>query len=194
MEGGKVIIFSAPSGSGKTTIVQHLLQSMSELAFSVSATTRPIRGSEVHGKDYYFYSTKEFKDLINRQVLVEWEEVYPEKFYGTLKSEVERLWKLNKHVVFDVDVKGGVKIKEYFGNKALAIFVRVPSIQELKVRLTNRKTEDAAAIKERLDKAAYEMTFAPRFDKVIINDRLEDAIAEAKTLIRHFVGKSSVTS
>lgn len=187
MISGKVIIFSAPSGSGKTTIVQHLLQNMPQLGFSISATTRQHRLNEVHGKHYYFYTPDQFRQLIKDDALIEWEEVYEDKFYGTLKKEVERIWNNGQHVIFDVDVKGGLKLKEYFKDKALAIFIKVPSFEILKQRLEHRKSESKASLKERLEKAASENEFANKFDQVIINDHLNTALAEAKEIVVNFI-------
>ncbi|MGB3851605.1 MAG: guanylate kinase [Tunicatimonas sp.] len=170
---GKAIIFSAPSGSGKTTLVRHLLATNSNLSFSVSATTRPPRPGEVHGHDYYFLSPASFKEHIQQNSFVEWEEVYPERYYGTLKSEVERIWNGGRHVIFDIDVKGGLALKEYFGPQALAVFVQAPSLAALKQRLLARASDPSDSINQRLEKAAYEMSFADRFDLIIRNDDLE---------------------
>ena len=185
--GGKVIIFSAPSGSGKTTIVKHLLSENQDLGFSISACTRDKRGrEEVHGKDYYFLKPDVFKSHIDNDDFVEWEEVYEGNFYGTLKSEIQRLWDDNKNVIFDVDVKGGLALKKYFGDNALAIFVKVPSEEVLIQRLKDRKTESEDAISRRLYKAQFEMSFADQFDEVLINDNLEEALAKAQTLYKSF--------
>ncbi len=184
---GKLVIFSAPSGSGKTTIVKHLLGKGFNLEFSVSATSRTPRVGEVDGKDYYFLSPDEFRKKIASGDFLEWEEVYPGKFYGTLKSEVERIRNLGHHVVFDVDVVGGCNIKEYYGSQALSIFVQPPSIDELEKRLKERSTDSAEVIAERVSKAAYEMTFAQRFDIVLINDKLDVALAEAETILERFL-------
>ena len=164
---GKAIIFSAPSGSGKTTIVKHLLKKNPDLGFSISASTRDKRGrTESHGKDYYFLSPEEFKRKIDADEFIEWEEVYEGNFYGTLKSEIERIWKIGKNVIFDVDVKGGLNLKKYFGNRALAIFVKVPSLEVLKERLSDRGTESAESLSRRLFKAKFEMSFQDQFDVV----------------------------
>ncbi len=187
MTSGKAIIFSAPSGSGKTTIVQQLLQNMPQLGFSISATTRQSRANEKHGIHYYFYSPDEFRQLINDDALIEWEEVYQDKYYGTLKNEVQRIWKKGQHVIFDVDVKGGLKLKEYFNKKALAIFIKVPSFEILKERLEKRKSESQTSLQERLNKAASENEYASEFDRVIINDDLSKAIAEAKKTVVDFI-------
>jgi len=183
----KVIIFSAPSGAGKTTLVRHVLQSGLPLAFSVSACTRPIRQGEIHGKDYYFMTVPEFRKHIEQNDFVEWEEVYAGSFYGTLRSEISRIWDAGCHVLFDVDVKGGLSIKKQFDAKALAIFVKPPSVEELKRRLLARSTDSEEIIRQRIDKAAYELGFAPQFDCIVINDRLEDAQNESVELIRAFI-------
>lgn len=174
----KVIIFSAPSGAGKTTIVKHFLQLYPNWSFSISATTRPSRNNEENGTDYYFLNEEEFKYKIDNQEFVEWEEVYSGRYYGTLKSELERIWAQNKIVIFDVDVKGGINLKKIFGSQALSIFISPPSIEVLKDRLINRKTETEETLKIRVKKAEEEMTFASQFDKIIINDLLEHAINE----------------
>ncbi len=184
---GKVIIFSAPSGSGKTTIVKHLLQTMPELEFSISATSRAPRGSEVNGRDYYFMSADEFRTRIKADDFVEWEEVYAGKYYGTLKSEPERIWAAGKHVVFDVDVHGGISLKKIFGDKALLIFIMPPSVEALRNRLIARNTDAPEVIDERVAKAELELSFAKHFDERVVNDSLEAAIAETERLIREFV-------
>ncbi len=183
----KVIILSAPSGSGKTTIAQHLLKKFPQLQFSISATTRPIRGLEVHGKEYYFLTEEEFCKKIDNNEFIEWEEVYVGRYYGTLKSELDRIWNADSTVVFDVDVKGGVNIKKLLGNKALAIFVMPPSIEELRKRLENRKTDSAEDIEARVQLAEKEMTYSKYFDKIIVNNKLEDAIAEAEQLVEDWL-------
>ena len=189
MEKGKTIIFCAPSGSGKTTIVKHLLAKFEQnLGFSISACTRDRRGrNEVHGKDYYFLSIDEFRQKIEENAFVEWEEVYPGGYYGTLKSEVERLWGQGKNIIFDVDVKGGLKLKEYFGDDALAIFVKVPSMEELERRLRSRGTETEESLSKRLYKVKFEMTFQNRFDVVLLNDDLETSLEKAESLYTTFV-------
>jgi guanylate kinase len=188
MDQGKAVIFSAPSGSGKTTIVQHLLRSNPKLGFSISACTRDPRGTnEKHGKDYYFLSVEEFKQKIKNNQFVEWEEVYPGNFYGTLKNEVQRLWDEGKAVIFDVDVKGGLKLKDYFGDQALAVFIRVPSLNDLEERLKLRHTETEESLLKRLDKARYEMGFEDKFDVSIINDELNSACKEAEELVNDFI-------
>lgn len=187
---GKAIIFSAPSGSGKTTIVKHLLKNNPDLGFSISASTRDKRGrKEEHGKDYYFLTPQEFISRINSDAFVEWEEVYEGNFYGTLKSEIERIWKAGKNVVFDVDVKGGLNLKKYFGDKALAIFVKVPSLEILKERLHDRGTESEESLSRRLFKAQFEMSFQDKFDRVLVNENLEKSLAEAQQLYDGFKDK-----
>src|SRR5436190_21855454 len=176
---GKALIFSAPSGSGKTTIVQHLLSQNSDLGFSISASTRDRRGrTETDGVDYHFLSPEEFKAKIDNDEFVEWEEVYAGNFYGTLKSEIERIWSEGKNVIFDVDVKGGIALKKYFGDKALSVFVKVPSLEALKQRLNERGTESEESLSRRVFKAKFEMTFQDKFDVVLLNDDLNRATAE----------------
>ncbi|PVY43945.1 guanylate kinase [Pontibacter virosus] len=185
---GKIIIFSAPSGAGKTTIVKHLLQVNPSLAFSISACTRDKRGrTEENGKDYYFITPEEFKQKIAKDEFVEWEEVYEGAFYGTLKSEIERIWKSGKHVILDVDVKGGLSIKHFYKERALAVFVKPPSIQELAKRLQARNTDSASSISSRVFKAEFEMKFEDQFDKVIVNDNLEEACVKAEKLVNEFL-------
>jgi guanylate kinase len=185
---GKLIVFSAPSGSGKTTIVRHLLGIEDlNLEFSISATSREKRGTEIDGKDYYFLSLKEFKTHIKNDTFLEWEEVYRDNFYGTLKTEVERIWAMGKNVIFDIDVSGGLRIKRKFPEQTLAIFVKPPSIDELKIRLKNRKTESEDKINMRVAKASAELATAPLFDKIIINDTLEHALQEAHALVKNFI-------
>ncbi|NBP68928.1 MAG: guanylate kinase [Cytophagia bacterium] len=184
---GKALIFSAPSGSGKTTIVKHLLQNNTDLGFSISASTRDKRGrTEQHGKDYYFLSPEEFRQKIDANEFIEWEEVYEGNFYGTLKSEIERLWSEGKNVIFDVDVKGGLSLKKYFGDKALAVFVKVPSIEVLKERLKDRGTESEESLSRRLFKAKFEMGFEDKFDVVLVNEDREKSLAEAQKLYDAF--------
>jgi guanylate kinase len=183
----KVIIFCAPSGSGKTTIVKHLLQVNNQLMFSVSACTRSKRTGEVDGKDYYFLSKDAFQQKIKQDEFLEYEEVYGGNFYGTLKSEINRIWDLGKVVLFDVDVVGGLKLKEYFGNKALAIFVKPPSIQVLEERLRFRSTETDETLKMRVDKAVNELRFESKFEEVLLNDDLKLALAQAELLVNHFI-------
>lgn len=192
MEGGKLIVFSAPSGSGKTTIVNHLVhQAKLNLEFSVSATSRAARPHEIEGTDYYFISTEDFKEKIRNDDFLEWEEVYRDNFYGTLKSEVERIWAMGKNVIFDIDVVGGLRIKKKFPEKTLAIFVQPPSVDELKIRLKKRKTESDDRINMRVAKASIEMATAPQFDRVILNDDLEKALKEAEDMIAEFVQQPS---
>lgn len=191
MEKGKLIVFSAPSGSGKTTIVQHLLkQEDLNLDFSISATSRDPRMNERDGKDYYFMSLEIFKKHIKNDDFLEWEEVYRDNFYGTLKSEVERIWAKGKHVVFDIDVVGGLDIKKIYPDRTLAVFVQPPSIEELKIRLKKRKTESEERINMRVAKASIEMATAPQFDFIIVNNNLEEALKEAHTLVEDFIGKA----
>ena len=184
---GKVIIFSAPSGSGKSTIVNYLLAKDLGLEFSVSATCRAPRGEEKHGKEYYFFPTDEFKKRIEAKDFLEWEEVYPGCFYGTLKSELERIWKAGHAVVFDVDVVGGVNIKKIFGDQALSVFIKAPSVEVLRQRLIGRGTDSMEKIEQRVAKAEYEMTFADKFDVVIVNDNLDTALVEAEEAVRDFL-------
>jgi guanylate kinase len=188
-EQGKLVIFSAPSGSGKTTIVRYLLEQGLPLAFSISATSRAPRGAEKHGVDYYFLSADEFRTRIQNNEFLEWEEVYPGTFYGTLKSEVERITSQGNHIVFDVDVVGGVNIKTLYGQRALSMFIQPPSIEELENRLVGRGTDSAEKIAERIAKAAYELTFAPKFDVVVVNDHLETAKQEAEKALRQFLNQ-----
>ena len=182
----KVMVFSAPSGAGKTTIVTHLLKAFNKLEFSVSATSRAPRGQEVDGKDYYFLSVKEFKKRIKNNEFVEYEEVYPGSFYGTLKSEVERIWAKGNVIMFDVDVKGGVSIKRIFGEKAFTVFIMPPSLEVMEKRLRARGTDSEEAIKTRVAKAAEEMTYASKFDAVLVNDVLEESFEKAERLVKLF--------
>ncbi|MDT3361235.1 MAG: guanylate kinase [Bacteroidota bacterium] len=184
---GKVLIFSAPSGSGKSTIVNHILGLHPEIEFSVSATSRPPRGQEQDGVEYYFLSVEEFRRRIEADQFVEYEQVYEGRYYGTLKSEVERIWAKGHVIIFDVDVKGGVNLKKYFGDKALSVFIQAPSVEELKRRLIARNTDTPEAIAERVAKAAEEMTYAPKFDVVLINDNLDKAYAEAEKMVDDFL-------
>ena len=185
---GKLFVFSAPSGSGKTTIVRHLLQQKKfNLEFSISATSREPRGFEKDGEDYYFISAREFKDKIKADAFLEWEEVYRDNFYGTLKSEIERIWALKKHVIFDIDVVGGLRIKKKYPEKTLSVFVKPPSVDELKIRLKKRKTESDAKINMRIAKASVEMATAPQFDEIIKNYDLDVALKEAENLVSNFL-------
>ena len=186
---GKLIIFSAPSGAGKTTIVRHLLNCNFNLEFSVSATSRTPRNGEVNGKDYYFISIDEFKKRIENKEFLEWEEVYTDTFYGTLVAEVEKIRNNGKHVIFDVDVIGGLNIKEYYGKEALSVFVQPPSVEELKKRLETRSTETKEKIKIRIAKAKKELGFAERFDVIIVNDQLLKACKEAESVVLTFLEK-----
>jgi guanylate kinase len=186
---GKLIIFSAPSGAGKTTIVHELLKSRDDLAFSVSACSRPKRVNEKDGVDYYFMTAYDFRNKISNSEFLEWQEVYENSYYGTLLSEVNRIWAGGRHVIFDVDVVGGLNIKRYGKENALAIFVMPPSVEELEERLKKRSSETEETLKKRLDKAHYELTFAKQFDKIIVNDKLHDAVAEAKKIVDEFILK-----
>ena len=188
MAGGKLIVFSAPSGSGKTTIVQHLLKlEKLNLDFSISATSREPRKGEVHGQDYYFISLKQFKQYIKKEEFLEWEEVYRDNFYGTLKKEIERIWAKGKNVIFDIDVVGGLRIKKKFPKETLAVFVKPPSVDELKIRLKKRKTESDEKINMRIAKASVELATAPQFDFIIENIDLNIALNEAKELVEKFI-------
>ncbi|HEX9980613.1 MAG TPA: guanylate kinase [Flavobacterium sp.] len=190
MEKGKLIVFSAPSGSGKTTIVRHLLGIEElDLEFSVSATSREARGEEVHGKDYYFITLEQFKQHIKNHDFLEWEEVYRDNFYGTLRSEIDRIWGKGKNVIFDIDVAGGLRIKRKFPEETLAVFVKPPSVDELKIRLKNRSTESDEKINMRIAKASVELATAPQFDKIIKNYNLDDAKREAYLLVKEFLNK-----
>ena len=184
---GKLIIFSAPSGAGKTTIVQHLLKKMPELEFSISATTRPPRGDEKDGKDYYFISKEEFLHRIAKKQFVEFEEVYSGTFYGTLRTEIERIWADGKVVIFDIDVEGGLHLKRKYEDAALAIFVQPPSLEVLKQRLTGRGTDSSEKLKERFAKAEKELNYAPQFDIILKNHDLQTACSEAEDLVRNFL-------
>jgi guanylate kinase len=189
-KGGKLIVFSAPSGSGKTTIVRHLLSKEDlNLEFSISAASREPRGEEANGKDYYFMSTKEFKQHIKNDDFLEWEEVYRDNFYGTLKSEVDRIWAQGKNVIFDIDVVGGLRIKHKFPEETLAVFVKPPSVDELKRRLKERSTESEDKINMRIAKASVELATAPQFDTIIKNYDLDTAKEEAYQLVKDFVTK-----
>ena len=184
---GKVLIFSAPSGSGKSTIVNHILGLHPEIEFSVSATSRPPRGAEQDGVEYLFYSADVFRLMVRDGKFVEHEEVYPDRFYGTLKSEVNRIWAKGNVIIFDVDVKGGVSLKKYFGDSALSVFIQAPSVEELRKRLIARATDPMDAIEQRVAKAAEEMTYALKFDRILINDDLETAYREAEKMVDDFL-------
>ncbi|MFM8431984.1 MAG: guanylate kinase [Bacteroidota bacterium] len=184
---GKLLLFCGPSGSGKTTIVHHLLKHDARLTFSVSATTRPIRANEKDGADYHFLSVNDFKKLIRENAFIEWEEVYTDRFYGTLRSEIDRIWKARKVAVFDVDVEGGLKIKSIFGDRLLSVFVMPPSVEELRRRLHTRNSETAESYKARISKAEHELTYAFRFDKTIVNDSLGKALSDAEDLVNDFL-------
>lgn len=186
----KVIIFSAPSGAGKSTVVNHLLSKYPELEFSISATSRAPRGQERHGVEYYFFSADEFRELIAKEQFVEYEEVYAGSFYGTLKSEVERIWAKGNTIVFDIDVQGGVNLKRIFGEQALSIFIQAPSVDILRERLIGRQTDTMEAIERRVAKAASEMEFAAgKFDYTLINDDLQTALTEAENVVKCFLNK-----
>ena len=187
----KVLIFSAPSGSGKSTIVNHILGLHPEIEFSVSATSRAPRGEEKDGVEYFFYSADIFRLLVRDDKFVEYEEVYPDRFYGTLKAEVNRIWARGHVIIFDVDVKGGVNLKKYFGDQALSVFIQAPSVEVLRERLVKRGTDSAEDIEKRVAKAAEEMTYAPKFDKVLINDDLATALAEADAMVDAFLADDS---
>ncbi|MCK4920763.1 MAG: guanylate kinase [Bacteroidales bacterium] len=184
---GKLIILSAPSGSGKTTIVKSLLERIPELSFSISATSRPKRENETDGKDYYFLSPEDFKEKIQREEFIEWEEVYANRYYGTLKSEVERLWNEGFHVIFDIDVIGGINLKKSFGERALALFIGVSDPEILEERLRSRLTENEESLKARLEKAEEERSFSTEFDELIINDKLDVAVEECFGKVREFI-------
>jgi guanylate kinase len=187
-QNGKLIIFSAPSGAGKTTIVHHLLSIIPELEFSISATTRQARGDEQHGKDYYFISLAEFTHRIAKKQFVEFEEVYTGTFYGTLRAEIERIWAKGKTVIFDIDVEGGLHLKRKYDGQALAIFVQPPSLEVLIERLTGRGTDSEEKLEERFAKAEKELKYAPQFDIILKNYDLETACKEAQELVRNFIG------
>ena len=187
---GKLIVFSAPSGSGKTTIVRHLLhQEEFGLEFSISATSREARGNEIDGEDYYFMSAQKFKQKIKADEFLEWEEVYINNFYGTLKSEVARIWAKGKHVIFDIDVAGGLRIKKKFPEQTLAVFIKPPDINELIIRLKQRGEESQDKIAMRVAKAPTEMATAPQFDTIILNDDLPTALQDAENLVKDFLNK-----
>jgi guanylate kinase len=190
MSEGKLVIFSAPSGAGKTTIVRHLLAQNLNFGFSISATTRKPRGTEQNGREYYFLSATEFRNKISNDEFLEWEEVYPGCFYGTLKSEVDRIFQNGQNILFDIDVEGGSSIKKHYGEKALAVFVQPPSIKELENRLIERSTDPPEVIRERIAKAEHEMSYIGMFDLIIINDKLGEALQEAEDKVRKFLENS----
>ncbi len=193
MQHGKAFIFSAPSGSGKTTIVRNLLERNPNLSFSISACTRSQRPNEVDGRDYYFMTPGEFRNLIDQRAFVEWEEVYNEKYYGTLKAEIARIWEQGKHVIFDVDVQGGVNLKKYFGDDALAVFVKVPNLEKLAERLSARNTETPESLQQRLDKASKELEYENEFDTTLINDDLQKTLEQAQSLYEQFASCGKLT-
>ena len=185
----KLIVFAAPSGAGKTTIVKHLMSKFPQLAFSISATTRQARPGEQDGKDYYFLSAKAFREKIKNDAFVEWEEVYADQYYGTLRTEIARLWALKRHITFDIDVKGALNIKKAFPEETLTVFVKAPSMEVLYERLRTRNTESEAQLQKRMNRMREESSYAPRFDRILINDNLLDAFAEAEALVRDFIGE-----
>jgi len=184
---GKLFIFSAPSGAGKSTIVRHLMKLGLGLDFSISATSRAPREGERDGREYYFISPQKFRQLIGENAFIEWEEVYPDQFYGTLYSEVEKIWKHGKHAIFDIDVIGGLNLKKKYGSRACAVFVQAPSLEVLEERLRSRGTDDEVSLRKRLGKAGLEMTYASEFDHILVNDRLEKALAEAERIVKEFL-------
>lgn len=185
---GKLIIFSAPSGSGKSTIIGRLMQHEElRLAFSISCTSRPPRGKEQNGVEYFFLSPEEFRQRIARDEFLEYEEVYKDRFYGTLKQQVEEQLARGENVVFDVDVKGGCNIKQYFGDRALSVFIQPPSVEELRHRLEGRATDSPEVINDRIARAAYELTFAPKFDRVVVNDDLDKAVSQTLDIVSSFI-------
>ena len=186
---GKAIIFSAPSGAGKTTIVKHIINQIPELSFSISACSRNKRKNEINGVDYYFLDVNEFKNKIKADEFIEWEEVYANNFYGTLKSEITKIWSLNKHVIFDVDVVGGISLKKYFSESALSIFIEPPSIAILEERLKSRNTDSLDAIKTRVKKAKEELEYKKSFDQYLINDNLNTTLVNAENIIKEFLQK-----
>ncbi len=187
----KLILVTAPSGAGKTTIVRHLLSTYTELGFSVSATNRDARAHEQEGQDYYFITTRQFREYIRDGAFVEWEEVYENQYYGTLKSELDRLWSAGKQIVFDIDVKGATNIKKAYPDQSLAIFIKPPSLQVLMDRLQKRKTENEKSLRKRLAKAKKELTYENNFDVVVVNDKLEVALKEAELIVSHFIASAN---
>ncbi|MFH0757414.1 MAG: guanylate kinase [Bacteroidota bacterium] len=188
---GRLIIFSAPSGSGKSTIVQHLVKLDLGLAFSISATSREPRKGEVDGREYHFISPEQFRSKIEDDAFIEWEEVYPDQYYGTLRSEIERIWKNGQHALFDIDVLGGLNLKTSYGDMALAVFVKPPSLEILEKRLRERGSDDEKSLAKRLGKAAYEIEFAPKFDLILVNDSLKTTLTEAETIVRNFLSETA---
>ena len=184
---GKLIIFTAPSGAGKTTIVRHLLQKFDQLAFSVSATSRAQRPGEEHGKDYYFLSVEAFREAIEADSFAEWEEVYQGQYYGTLKQEIQRLWSEGKHILFDIDVQGALNLKKIYQDQAMVVFVQPPSVEALEKRLRGRQTEDEASFRKRIEKASEEMSYAPSCDQVLVNDDLPVALNQAEQIVLSFI-------
>lgn len=191
MAEGKIIIITAPSGSGKTTLVKRLLADLPWLSFSISACTRTPRHNEEHGRDYYFYSVDEFKKMIDEDAFAEWEMVYEGKYYGTLKSELQRIWDAGKTPLVDVDVEGALEIQTVFPDTSLTVFIQAPSLEELRSRLLNRGTETIESLEERVSKASLELSFAPQFDKIIINNEVDVALAELEQAVKEFVGNQS---
>ncbi len=187
---GKLLIFCAPSGSGKSTIVQHLMKEVPGLAFSISAASREPRQGELDGREYHFISPQAFREKIEEDAFIEWEEVYPDQYYGTLKSEVDRIWSEGKHALFDIDVVGGLNLKKAYGDKALAIFVKPPSLEILEQRLRSRGTDDEKSIQKRIGKAEFEFSFAPEFDLTLVNDSLDRALADAESMVKDFLSQS----
>jgi len=185
---GKLVIVAGPSGTGKTTIVRHLLGVFPRLAFSISACSRPMRPNERDGEDYYFLTQEQFKEKINKGDFIEWEEVYPGSFYGTLRSEVERLWKAGRHVIFDIDVKGALNLKKHFPEQSITIFIQPPSVETLMQRLRDRNTESPGILEQRIGKANLELSFAPQFDKMVYNIELDKAYKEAEKIVSDFLG------
>ncbi len=190
----KMFIITAPSGAGKTTIVRHLLKTFDNLSFSVSATTRKPRKGEIDGKDYYFLTLKNFKNRVKSGAFAEWEEVYPNKFYGTLKSEIERVWKAEKHIIFDIEVNGATNLKKLYGDQALAVFIKPPSLEELLNRLEKRDTENIKSLEQRIVRAQKELTYENKFDMVLINDKLEVALADAEKIVIDFIRNANIKS
>lgn len=189
MNNGKLIVIAAPSGAGKTTVVKHLLSQLPNLSFSISATTRPKRDGEIDGKDYYFISPELFQQKIEQSLFVEWEMVYAQKYYGTLKSELDRIWQSNHHVIFDVDVVGGLHIKQQYPAQTLAIFITPPNVTVLAQRLMDRNTENEDSLQERINKAEYEISFASQFDVTLLNDDLNTTLETATRLVTEFLNK-----